>query len=203
MWASSATSCTCRSNTPPHVYELLMGGGRGLRHRRCRLPRDQQAAAREALSLLGRRHLARLHALRSRPRLCRVAEEGRFPRPRRAGEGEERRARGAGSAASCSRSPSAALWRRGDLRDGKVLGVTTSAGYGHTIGKSIASATCRPSTPGTRPTRSRPSAAACRRGDPRRRHTIRSGARFSCESNSLIAPRLRLPILTEPAASSS
>ena len=134
-----------------------------------------------------------------------VAEEGiRLHRPRRAGEGQERRPAAQADRASWSTSRRAALWRRGDPADGKVLGVTSSGGWGHTIGKSIVFGYVPGrARPATTTTRSRPSAAACRRGDRQGRRTIRSGARFSCEAKRLSAPRPRLPILTEPAASSS
>ena len=79
------------------------------RARRRRLPRDRLVAPREGLPRLGRRHHARRHAVRGRPRLRREARQGRVHRPRSAARGDA--SRNVASAASCSttraRSPSA------------------------------------------------------------------------------------------------
>ena len=85
-----------------------------------------------------------------------------------------------------------------------LLGVTTSGGYGHTIGEKHRLRLRPGRARRARDLRDRnlrpPRAGAC---DRQGRRTIPSGARFSCEAKRLSAPRPRLPILTEPAASSS
>ena len=69
MSASWATSSTCRRSMPPHVYDTLWAGGPAARHRQRRLSRHRILPPGEGLSLLVRRHHARLQPLRGRARL--------------------------------------------------------------------------------------------------------------------------------------
>ena len=97
-----------------HVYELLWAAGRDLGLADAGYRAIEFAAARKALSLLGQRHHARLHALRGRAGLRGLApEELRLHRPRRAGEGQGSRA-AAPTGHPAGRLRRSALWRRGD-----------------------------------------------------------------------------------------
>ena len=159
-----------------------VGGRPGVRHRRCRLPRHRFAAAGEALSLLGLRHHARLHALRGGPRLRGVAqEEGRLHRPRRAGEGQGRGPAAQADHACWSTRPVQLYGGEAIRRDGKVLGVTSSRPAGATrSARPSPSAMCRPRKPATPTTRSRPSPSAT----PRRRI---AGAAVDPERKKILA----------------
>ena len=120
-----------------HVYELLCAAGASLASP---MPATAPsiAAAGEALPLLGRRHHARLHALRGGPGLRRVAqEEADF-----IGRAALEKAKAAGPARKLITllvDADVQLYGGEAIRrNGKVLGVTSSAGWGHTIGKAIA-----------------------------------------------------------------
>jgi 4-methylaminobutanoate oxidase (formaldehyde-forming) len=76
--------CCPRLRAPP-------GGGPDIRDNQCRLSGHRHAAHGEGLRLLEQRHHARLHAVRSRTRLPRLAEEERFRRTGCARQGQGRR----------------------------------------------------------------------------------------------------------------
>ena len=135
--ASSAGSSTARPSSALALWDALWEAGRDARPRRRRLPGDRLAAAREGLPRLGRRHHARRHPLRGRPRLRREARQGRLPRPRRAA----RRAREPERRLGClvlDDPRSVALGSEPVRVDGAVVGRVTSGGYGYTVERSIA-----------------------------------------------------------------
>ena len=91
----------------PRALGRDLGGRPRARARRGRLQGDRLAAAREGLPRLGRRHHARRHAVRGRPRLRGEARQGRLHRPRGAARGATR----AGAAALLPRARRPALGR--------------------------------------------------------------------------------------------
>ena len=113
MSASLAGSSTCRRNMPPMSTTPCARQAKPYRHRQCRLSRHRRLPHGEGLSLLVRRHHARLQSLRGRLGFCRGARQGRVHRPRRAGEDQGGR-RQAQAVLLHHRRLRAAAWRRGD-----------------------------------------------------------------------------------------
>ena len=116
------------------------GRRRAVRDRRCRLPGDRHAPDGEGLPLLVDRHHAR-HCRRGRPASAggSTSRQGRLLRARRA----RRAARAPASTRRLCTFTLGGRWRipsaaRRSSSDGEVVGFTTSANFGHTIGKPIA-----------------------------------------------------------------
>ena len=123
-----------------HVFETLMDGRRGIRHRPVRLARAQRAAAGEELRLMGARVPADLRAARSRARPLRRLFQGR--RFHRQGGGARPSARTGGKlrlrafiveAGDADVIGDEPIWL-----DGAVRGWVTSGGYAHHSKASVA-----------------------------------------------------------------
>ena len=123
---------------PPHVYETAVGGRPRSRHGRRRLPRHQFAAAGEALSLLGRDITPDYTPYEAGLGFAVSLKKRRTSSAARALE----KAKAAGPARKLITllvDADVQLYGGEAIRrDGKVLGVTSTAGWGHTIGKAIA-----------------------------------------------------------------
>ena len=114
-----------------------LGAGPRARPRRRRLQGDRLAAAREGLPRLGRRHHARRHPVRGRPRLRRQARQGAASSAaRRCSSGEEPERR-----LSClvlDDPRAVALGSEPVRAGGAPVGRVTSGGYGYSVERSIA-----------------------------------------------------------------
>ena len=112
--------------------------GRELRHHQCRLSRDRHAAHGEGLPLLVDRHHARHHAVGGRARLAGQPRQGRLLRSRRAGRPTRRPASTRKLCTFTLEQMAYPVSGEAIIADGEVVGFTTSANFGHTIGKPIA-----------------------------------------------------------------
>ena len=83
--ASSDGNCTTRSRCRTRIFDLLMKAGAALRHQALRHPRHDVDGAGEILPAGRARTVHRIRCARIRPRPLRASEQGRLPRPRRAG----------------------------------------------------------------------------------------------------------------------
>ena len=121
-----------------HVYERLMEAGaeHGIVDAGYRAIESLPAG--EGLRLLVGRHHAGHQSLRGRARLRGGARQGRFHRPRGACADQGRRAARGSSRRSRSRALRRSSAARRSSPTAKVVGTTTSAGFGYTVGKTIA-----------------------------------------------------------------
>ncbi len=136
--ASSAGSCTSPRRTPHTSTRLLQAAGQAARHRQRRLSRDRHHAHGEGLPLLVDRHHPRHHAR---------------GRPGSAGGSTCARATSAGASALAAQREAGVTRKlctftleemaypvsgEAIIVDETVVGFTTSANFGHTVGKPIA-----------------------------------------------------------------
>ncbi len=177
----------------PSLREAL-GRRRALRHRQRRLSRRQQPAPREALPRVGLRHHAGLQPVRGRTRLLRRARQGRFPRPRRAGRRQGRRAeaeahvvyRAARDQPLRRRNRAGGRARAGPRHERRVRL--------HRRPQPAVRLRRRHASPRTPRTRSKRWASAIPRCVTRGRCTIPTAARFSPRPSAARSPRCPMPL---------
>ena len=122
-----------------HVYERAAGGRRGASASPMpAIAPSTRCAWRRAISIGASDITPDYTPLRGRPRLPRGRlQEGRLHRPRRPRADQGRGPEAAALHLHRSSGRAAVFGGEAILRDGKVLGVTTSGNFGHTIGKPI------------------------------------------------------------------
>jgi 4-methylaminobutanoate oxidase (formaldehyde-forming) len=118
------------------ALRAAVGSGRAVRHRQRRLPRDQQPAAREALSRLGLGPHAGLQSVRGGARFLRRARQGRVPRAKAL---EQVKTSGPMQKLTWFDAPAELNLFGGEIvaAGDRVLGNVKSGGYGYTVGRNL------------------------------------------------------------------